>query len=103
MKCIPVLNHHLLHKFHTNSNFIKEKKRILHKWYTADECWFLFCQLPSTDSHFLDAMWGKLASEILMQNWETALDDLQKLKDIIDSNVSPVNQLQSYVGSFPFL
>jgi translation initiation factor 3 subunit E len=40
-------------------------------------------------------MWGKLASEILMQNWETALDDLQKLKDIIDSNVSRMLALRA--------
>lgn len=52
----------------------------------AEYLYFVRVLLPSTDSHFLDAMWGKLASEILMQNWETALDDLQKLKDIIDSN-----------------
>ena len=49
---------------------------------------FSFWQLLSTDKNFLDALWGKLASEILMQNWETALDDLTKLKEIIDGNVS---------------
>ena len=32
-------------------------------------------------------MWGKLASEILVQNWETALEDVNKLREYIDSNV----------------
>jgi len=36
-----------------------------------------------------NALWGKLAAEILMQNWEAALEDLNKLKDVIDSAVSP--------------
>lgn len=32
-------------------------------------------------------MWGKLASEILVQNWETALEDVNKLREYIDSNI----------------
>ena len=36
----------------------------------------------------MNALWGKLAAEILMQNWEAALEDLNKLKEIIGSNVS---------------
>ena len=32
-------------------------------------------------------MWGKLAAEILMQNWDTALEELNRLKEIIDSKV----------------
>jgi len=34
------------------------------------------------------ALWGKLASEILMQDWDAALEDLNRLKDVIESNVS---------------
>ena len=30
-----------------------------------------------------------------MQNWETALEDLNRLKDVIESNVSFVNSYQS--------
>ena len=45
-------------------------------------------QIPPSDKNFLSACWGKLASEILMQNWEFALDDLNKIKDLIDGNVS---------------
>jgi len=36
----------------------------------------------------MSALWGKLASEILTQNWETALDELNKLKEMIDQRVS---------------
>ena len=32
-------------------------------------------------------MWGKLAAEILMQNWDIALEELNRLKEIIDSKV----------------
>merc|ERR1719410_403576 len=33
-----------------------------------------------TDKNYLNGMWGKLAAEILMQNWDTALEDLNRLK-----------------------
>lgn len=36
----------------------------------------------------MSTLWGKLASEILMQNWDNALEDLQKLREIIESSVS---------------
>merc|ERR1719494_250436 len=36
-----------------------------------------------TDKNYLNGMWGKLASEILMQNWDTALEDLNRLKQFI--------------------
>jgi len=42
-----------------------------------------------------NAMWGKLASEILMQNWDDALEDLNKLRSVIDgSGGSPLVTLQ---------
>lgn len=31
-------------------------------------------------------LWGKLASEVLVQNWDAALEDLNKLRDYIDNN-----------------
>lgn len=50
---------------------------------------FLSTQVPGNDDrNTLNALWGKLGSEILMQNWETALEDLNRLKDVIESNVS---------------
>jgi len=39
-----------------------------------------------TDRNFLNGMWGKLAAEILMQNWDTALEDLNRLKTFIDES-----------------
>ncbi|XP_047089333.1 eukaryotic translation initiation factor 3 subunit E-like [Lolium rigidum] len=54
-----------------------------------------------TDSErSLSALWGKLAAEILMQNWDVALEELNRLKEIIDANsssASPVNQLHSRI------
>ncbi|RWR74722.1 eukaryotic translation initiation factor 3 subunit E [Cinnamomum micranthum f. kanehirae] len=53
-----------------------------------------------TDSErSLSALWGKLAAEILMQNWDVALEELNWLKEIIDSKnfVSPLNQLQNRI------
>merc|ERR1740128_607475 len=40
--------------------------------------------VQSTDPNYLNGMWGKLASEILMQNWDTALDDFNRLKQFFD-------------------
>lgn len=45
-------------------------------------------QVPSTDRNALSSLWGKLASEILMQNWEAAMEDLTRLRETIDNNVS---------------
>ena len=42
--------------------------------------------LATNSERVLSALWGKLAAEILMQNWDAALDDLTRLKDIIDAN-----------------
>ncbi|CAH1774824.1 unnamed protein product [Owenia fusiformis] len=42
--------------------------------------------VPPHDKNALDALWGKLASEILMQDWDTAMEDLNRLKEVIDSN-----------------
>merc|ERR1712112_391458 len=39
-----------------------------------------------TDKNYLNGMWGKLASEILMQNWDTALEDLKRLQQYIDES-----------------
>merc|ERR1712212_941973 len=45
--------------------------------------------VPQSDKNFLNGLWGKLASEILTQNWENALEDLNRLKEFIDGNLSP--------------
>jgi translation initiation factor 3 subunit E len=43
--------------------------------------------LCTNSERSLSALWGKLAAEILMQNWDVALDELNRLKEIIDSKV----------------
>ncbi|KAI5091817.1 eukaryotic translation initiation factor 3 subunit E-B, partial [Silurus meridionalis] len=58
---------------------------------------FVFmCQVPSTDRNALSSLLGKLASEILMQNWKAAMEDLTRLRETIDNNVisSPLQSLE---------
>merc|ERR1711962_157751 len=52
----------------------------------AEYLYFVRVLSPPSDRNFLSACWGKLASEILMQNWDYALEDLNKVKDLIDGN-----------------
>lgn len=62
----------------------------------AEYLYFHRVLVLSTDKNTLSSLWGKLASEILMQNWDAALEDLNRLKDVIDSNtfVTPLQSLQ---------
>lgn len=50
---------------------------------------------PSSDKA-LGALWGKLAAEILLEKWEEAVDDLKKLREVIDSRhfPNPLHQLE---------
>jgi tetratricopeptide (TPR) repeat protein len=43
--------------------------------------------LCTNSERSVSALWGKLAAEILMQNWDVALEELNRLKEIIDSKV----------------
>ena len=43
------------------------------------------------DKNASSAIWGKLACEILTQNWESALEDINRLKEVIDSDVSIIS------------
>ncbi|XP_065843339.1 eukaryotic translation initiation factor 3 subunit E-B-like [Oscarella lobularis] len=43
---------------------------------------------PTSDKNVMNTLWGKLACEILMQNWDTAYEEMQKLKDVIDNQMS---------------
>ena len=45
-------------------------------------------QAPSDHKNVMSAMWGKLSCSILMQDWETALEDLNRLRRDIDEAVS---------------
>uniref|UniRef100_A0A7C8Z1J9 Eukaryotic translation initiation factor 3 subunit E n=2 Tax=Opuntia streptacantha TaxID=393608 RepID=A0A7C8Z1J9_OPUST len=55
--------------------------------------------LCTNSERSLSALWGKLAAEILMQNWDIALEELNRLKEIIDSKAftSPLNQVQNRI------
>ncbi|KAK6941779.1 Proteasome component (PCI) domain [Dillenia turbinata] len=55
--------------------------------------------LCTNSERSLSALWGKLAAEILMQNWDIALEELNRLKEIIDSKSfsSPMNQMQNRI------
>ncbi|XP_044735034.1 eukaryotic translation initiation factor 3 subunit E isoform X1 [Chrysoperla carnea] len=52
---------------------------------SASHLYFWMLVIPSTDKNYLNVLWGKLASEILVQSWDSALEDLNKLRDFIDS------------------
>jgi len=59
-------------------------------------CRALFTSLNLDRDKSVSVIWGKFASEILMQQWETALEDMNRLKEIIDSRsfTTPLQQLQ---------
>ncbi|KAB5551763.1 hypothetical protein DKX38_009074 [Salix brachista] len=55
--------------------------------------------LCTNSERSLSALWGKMAAEVLMQNWDVALEELNRLKEIIDSKSfsTPLNQVQSRI------
>lgn len=55
--------------------------------------------LCTNSDRSVSALWGKLAAEILMQNWDVALEELNRLKEIIDSKSfsTPLNQVQNRI------
>jgi translation initiation factor 3 subunit E len=53
----------------------------------SEYLYFYRILVPSTDRNYLNGLWGKLASEILMQKWDTALDDLNRLKEYIEGQL----------------
>jgi translation initiation factor 3 subunit E len=55
---------------------------------SAEYLYIIRILLPPTDRNYMNVLWGKLASEILMQDWDAALDDLNRLKEVLDSNMS---------------
>jgi len=65
------------------------------KYESAAE-WLSYYRLLGTDQEkVFSALWGKCAAEILMQNWDVAVEDLTKLREAIESrNVPPLEQLQ---------
>ena len=56
--------------------------------------YFFRVLVPATNRIALGSLWGKMASEILMQNWDAATEDLSPSKETIDNN-SVSSPLQS--------
>lgn len=46
----------------------------------AEYLFFHRVLVQPNDKNYLNGLWGKLASEILMQNWDPALDELKRLQ-----------------------
>eukprot|EP00667_Euglena_gracilis_P011898 EG_transcript_12177 len=59
----------------------------------AAEYLYYYRTLSVAREHDTSAMWGKLAAEILMQNWDLAMEDLKILREHLDN--SPGHQLQA--------
>uniref|UniRef100_A0A8C5KWE4 Eukaryotic translation initiation factor 3 subunit E n=1 Tax=Jaculus jaculus TaxID=51337 RepID=A0A8C5KWE4_JACJA len=59
----------------------------------AEYLYFFKVLVPATDKNALSSLWRKLASEIIMQNWDAAMEDLTCLKETINNNsVSSLQQ-----------
>ncbi|KAI8807175.1 eIF3 subunit 6 N terminal domain-containing protein [Cladochytrium replicatum] len=85
-----------------NIQFLREthgyKPEMLSSWYNysmfmyqvgrygqAAEMLYHYRILTTDIEKNISAMWGKLAAEILGNNWETALEDLMRLKELIET------------------
>ncbi|KAK4101236.1 eukaryotic translation initiation factor 3, subunit 6 [Parathielavia hyrcaniae] len=62
----------------------------------ASEMLYRFRVLSTDNDKVAFATWGRLACEILTMNWESAMEELQKVREVIDSKLSqnPLAQLQ---------
>ncbi|KAF1984118.1 eukaryotic translation initiation factor 3, subunit 6 [Aulographum hederae CBS 113979] len=62
----------------------------------AAETLYQFRVLSTDNDKVAAATWGKLACEILSQEWESAMEEIQKVKENIDTRLfnSPLAQLQ---------
>lgn len=65
----------------------------------AAEFLYHYRSLCTRPERSFSALWGKLAADILMQDWESAMDDIKRLKDTIESKQqsTPQQQLQQRV------
>ncbi|CCI40490.1 unnamed protein product [Albugo candida] len=52
--------------------------------------------IPNSSPRYINALWGKLAAEILIFRWEEALADIERISDVIENSASmtPQEQLQ---------
>eukprot|EP00951_Prasinocladus_malaysianus_P047880 scaffold652330_cov30-Prasinocladus_malaysianus.AAC.1 len=51
----------------------------------ASEFLHYYRSLGTNPQRNISALWGKLAAEILLQNWDQATEDLTRLRDLIES------------------
>jgi translation initiation factor 3 subunit E len=51
----------------------------------SSEYLYYYRTLSSSRTYDVSAMWGKLGAEILMQNWDTASEDLKILREHLDN------------------
>ena len=75
----------------------------------AAELLYQFRVLSTDNDKVASATWGKLASEILTTNWEAAMEEIQKVKDSLETRLfnNPLGQLQNrswliHWSLFPF-
>lgn len=75
----------------------------------AAELLYQFRVLSTDNDKVASATWGKLASEILTTNWEAAMEEVQKVKDSLETRLfnNPLGQLQNrswliHWSLFPF-
>lgn len=63
---------------------------------SASELLYQFRILSTDNDKVNSATWGKLASDILTTNWESAMEEISKLKESIDTRLfnNPLAQLQ---------
>ncbi|XP_065061945.1 eukaryotic translation initiation factor 3 subunit E-like [Rhopilema esculentum] len=57
---------------------------------------YLYIYKVLDEKNSLSAMWGRLASEILLQHWDPAMEEFSRLKEVIDGDSfsSPLKLLQ---------
>lgn len=62
----------------------------------ATEVLYRFRVLSTDNDKVAYATWGRLACEILTMNWDSAMEEIQKVRDVIDSKLAqnPLAQLQ---------
>ncbi|XP_014777263.1 eukaryotic translation initiation factor 3 subunit E isoform X2 [Octopus bimaculoides] len=56
--------------------------------FTSQYLYFVRILLPTNDKFYLNTLWGILASEILLQNFDAALEELNRLREYIDTNAA---------------
>jgi len=57
-----------------------------------------FMDLNEDPQKEMTALWGKIASDLVMSNWDEVLDDFAKLESLIESSgAAPIKQLQQRI------